>query len=540
MNSVQTTALRRRKTAPRDWNRLSTIFSFSFAVVALTLLVEKSHCFVPSSVTFPTNNHRAAEISFVRLRLTEIETNKNNNEVEFGEKYNNPYSNQEIKKSKQKEFADVAAAIDTAVAETTNKYSIQPFNGIETHQFPTKAIESPRSEKRLKRNEKLATSRPVRNKSNSSSMHRNMTTVINDLGDSWSKTRLFRDLRSELRFETKKVYNKKSSGKKSFENLKPYNNGVDYDDDNNNLPRRNSLEESCRAMIESTVEDMMKSSTGSRTMGLFGEATRSEAAYYNYIPKAGTILARSSEKSPSSKNKKSSSSDNTIIRMASHMDDIDIANLRLSVFSSFTPESLKIFCDRSCQLLSTRRQRGANCIVATNSKNKKDGKGPVIGTAEISLHEFTETGLGYTRPKNSILYITEVAVDATHRRKGVAKLMLEAIDNVANIRDVETIYLHVDVTNVGAVRLYEAAGYKILAPDNPIFSEFTKKLNLHDGATKGRNHHLLAKDLRRPTWLNYQDWLDYQENRLNYEEPIDEAHTVSPKSGVLGIEVPVI
>ncbi|MGK3755186.1 MAG: hypothetical protein ACI8RD_007495, partial [Bacillariaceae sp.] len=138
MNSVQTTALRRRKTAPRDWNRLSTIFSFSFAVVALTLLVEKSHCFVPSSVTFPTNNHRAAEISFVRLRLTEIETNKNNNEVEFGEKYNNPYSNQEIKKSKQKEFADVAAAIDTAVAETTNKYSIQPFNGIETHQFPTK------------------------------------------------------------------------------------------------------------------------------------------------------------------------------------------------------------------------------------------------------------------------------------------------------------------------------------------------------------------------------------------------------------------
>jgi ribosomal protein S18 acetylase RimI-like enzyme len=536
MNSVRTTPSR-RKTAPGDWNRLSTIFSFSFAVIALTLLVEKSQCFVPSSVTFPTNNHRA-EISFVRLRLTEIETNKNK-EVEIGEKYN-PYSNQEIKKSKQKEFADIAAAIDididieTAVSDTTKKYSIQPFDGIDTHRFPTTVTESPRNEMRLKRNEKLGTSRPIRNKSTSSSMHRNMTTVINDLGDSWSKNRLFRDLRSELRFETKNVY-KKSSGRKSFENLKPYNNGVDYD---NNLPRK-SLEESCRALIESTVEDMMKSSTESRSMGLFGEATHSDAAYYNYIPKAGTILARSIEKSPSSKNKKSSS-DNTIVRMASHMDDIDIANLRLSVFSNFTPESLKIFCDRSCQLLSTRRQRGANCIVATNSKNKKDGKGPIIGTAEISFHEFTETGLGYTRPKNSILYITEVAVDAAHRRKGIAKLMLEAIDNVANIRDVETIYLHVDVTNVGAVHLYETAGYKIVASDNPIFNEFTKKLNLHDGATKGRNHHLLAKDLRRPTWLDYQEWLNYQEYRLNYEEHIDEAHAVSPQPGILGFEVPAV
>ena len=87
MNSVQTTPSR-RKIGLRDWNRLSTIFSFSFAVVALTLLVEKSQCFVPSSVAFPTNNHRD-EISFVRLRLTEIETNENN-KVKTEEKYN-PY-----------------------------------------------------------------------------------------------------------------------------------------------------------------------------------------------------------------------------------------------------------------------------------------------------------------------------------------------------------------------------------------------------------------------------------------------------------------
>mmetsp|Transcript_8620 Transcript_8620/g.10056 ORF Transcript_8620/g.10056 Transcript_8620/m.10056 type:complete len:459 (+) Transcript_8620:39-1415(+) len=458
MNSVQTKPQMRRTTL-KDRNWLSTISIFSFAV-GLTVL-EKSQCFVPSVL----RTNPRSQISFVRLLQTEIETNKNNEgEVH---KTGNLYSYLEIKNSKQKELVDAAGLL-------AEKVSIEKPNSFSRGTCNTQRLS------------------PVRTK----------TTIINDSDDSWSKSRLIRDLRSK-----KNICN--SISKKSFANLKLYSNGLD-DDDENHLPR---VSESCRELIESTVEDMLEN-TGS-TMGLF--------------PKAGTILARSSD-SPSSSE---IFSGNTIVRLATHMDDLDIADLRLSVFSNLCPDSRKIFCDRSCQLLSTRRQRGANCIIATYSCDRKDvllhaeGKSSVIGTAEISFHEFTETRLGYARPKNSILYITEVAVDATYRRKGIAKLMLQAIDNVANSRELETIYLHVDVTNFGAVHLYEKAGYRKLVSDNPIFYEFTRKLNLHDGATKGRKHHLMAKDLSRPTWLDYP-------------KHIDEAYSVSSEGGVLGIEIPAV
>jgi hypothetical protein len=50
---------------------------------------------------------------------------------------------------------------------------------------------------------------------------------------------------------------------------------------------------------------------------------------------------------------------------------------------------------------------------------------------------------------------------------------------------------------------------------DPIFSEFTRSLNLHPGATQGRDHFLLYKDLIvNPTWLN-----EGRHGRLRSEEP---------------------
>jgi len=289
----------------------------------------------------------------------------------------------------------------------------------------------------------------------------------------------------------------------SFGTLQPRKNGVEYASDI--FPRVPSLKLS-KKIIESTVDDMLKPSR--RSMGLFGEAIYSEDESLECLPKGGSVLATSFK-----------SSSSVVGRVATSMDDLEIANLRLSVFSNFNPESRKIFCERSCQLLSSRRRRGATCIIATIEKNSnkdqkpktktrgifRKGNGPIAGTAEISFHEFSGTQLGHSRPKDSILYVTEVAVDATYRRKGIAKLMMEAIDTLANTRNIETIYLHVDVTNLGAVNLYKSAGYRKLEPGNPIFLEFTTKLNLHDGATKGRNHHLMAKDLRQSTWFDIQE-----------------------------------
>ena len=297
----------------------------------------------------------------------------------------------------------------------------------------------------------------------------------------------------------KRLSTANTNSTESFGTLHPRND-VNYVTD---IFRRRPSMELKKTMIESTVDDMLSPSR--KSMGLFGETIEEETEEC-----LGSILATSVQ--PSS---------NVVARLATSMNDFAIANLRLSVFSNFNPESRKIFCERSCQLLASRRRRGATCIIATlendnNNNNNEEGsmhrRQDIVGTAEVSFHEFANTQLGRSRPKDSILYVTEVAVDASQRRKGIAKLMMEAIDNLANAREVETIYLHVDVTNIGAVNLYKQAGYKQLEYDNPIFLEFTTKLNLHDGATKGRNHYLMSKDLRAPTW--FESW----EEKLHMEE----------------------
>ena len=210
------------------------------------------------------------------------------------------------------------------------------------------------------------------------------------------------------------------------------------------------------------------------------------------------------------------STDTIEIRAATPMDDVPVANLRLSVFSHFSPSQQGQFCARSCQAIASRRMRGASCIIATSkptttASNQQIQPQPyILGSAECSYHEFFGTRLGSRRPQFSLLYITEVAVKPNARRRGIGRLLLQGLDMLARSRSIETMYLHVDVTNTAAIALYEWAGYrKVTAKkkksnkDNDLYWEFTKSLNLHPGATKGRKHFLLYTHLTpEPTWLN--------------------------------------
>jgi ribosomal protein S18 acetylase RimI-like enzyme len=203
----------------------------------------------------------------------------------------------------------------------------------------------------------------------------------------------------------------------------------------------------------------------------------------------------------------SESSDEIAIRLATPADDRDIANLRLSVFSDFSKELQSQFCARSCQAISARRKRGATCVVATAPCRNMPVSGSrtshILGSAECSFHEFFGTRLGHRRKQNSILYVTEVAVNPAVRRRGIASKLLQAIDILAEQRNIETLYLHVDAANDGALKLYEKAGYHKICSDDPMYLEFTTSLNLHPGATKGRDHFLLYKNLAsEPTWLD--------------------------------------
>ena len=246
---------------------------------------------------------------------------------------------------------------------------------------------------------------------------------------------------------------------------------------------------------------------------------------------------------------KRAASDRLTVRVATRFDDFDIANLRLSVFSNFTPAVRKTFCSKSCQLLASRRSRGATCIVATVPRYGailSPRQDIILGSAECSFHEFHGTTLGHRRLQNSILYVTEVAVSPTARRQGIGMKMmqvcavaflpcmlvgvycfcshkcngvlslLKAIDELASIRGVESVYLHVDVSNDRAISLYERNGYEIIRSVNPMYHEFTKSLNLHDGATQGRNHFLLHKHFCPPTWLEPET----QKNEIQTETSI--------------------
>jgi hypothetical protein len=102
------------------------------------------------------------------------------------------------------------------------------------------------------------------------------------------------------------------------------------------------------------------------------------------------------------------------------------------------------------------------------------------------------------------------------------------------MRGIETLYLHVDVKNEGALLLYERAGYK-RATGSDMFVEFTRKLNLHDGATKGRNHFLFYKDLvAQPTWFPKPQ---ATAEKLYVPGPVFIAKRHLPPTGTLGIEV---
>lgn len=81
----------------------------------------------------------------------------------------------------------------------------------------------------------------------------------------------------------------------------------------------------------------------------------------------------------------------------------------------------------------------------------------------------------------------------------------------------ETLYLHVEVTNTEALNLYEKAGFAKLANDDRMYAEFTRSLGLHDGAMKGRCHYLMYKNVQQPTWISNNDMGVSQRGTLGFE-----------------------
>jgi len=151
------------------------------------------------------------------------------------------------------------------------------------------------------------------------------------------------------------------------------------------------------------------------------------------VPPAGTGLLQGSTEtivaSTAGNNRYFKFPDCLTVRVATPRCDIEIAHLRLSVFSDFTPEVRRQLVPRSVKAVVTRRQLGATCLIATVPPSlvaMDRNRAPVIlGSAEVSFHEFQGTTLGRQRPPQSIIYITEVAVSPNARRRGIGAKLLE-------------------------------------------------------------------------------------------------------------------
>jgi ribosomal protein S18 acetylase RimI-like enzyme len=278
------------------------------------------------------------------------------------------------------------------------------------------------------------------------------------------------------------------------------------------------------------------SSFHTRRMGILGDAMISK--HPGIIDKEPITSCSYSMRSMSG----ASTTTTVNVRLATPADDVDVAYLRMSVFSDISPDLRSQFCARSCQAIAARRLRGAICFVATQNPSH-DAKGhsreSIIGSAECSYHEFFGTKLGRRRQQNALMYITEVAVNPSVRRRGVGTSILQAIEIWAQLQSqdgyaIESLYLHVDVSNRNAIQLYEKAGFFKVFSQDPMFSEFTSVLNLQPGATPGREHYLLCKNLvAHPVWLNDQ-----------YDDPSVHTKLIAssgkhfPILGQFGIEIP--
>jgi len=242
-------------------------------------------------------------------------------------------------------------------------------------------------------------------------------------------------------------------------------------------------------------------------------------------PKCGTVLISPYTSLTRKNNEETKFIDEYLtIRVAERSDDLKLAELRSKVFSKLFGMASKAFISCCCDIIESRRRRGAISLLATlprsmhnksyqNSSRRQRSNERVVGGIECSIHEFYGTQLGYTRPATKLLYITEVAVSPDARRCGIGKRLLKAVDLFADIRGVESIYLHVDVKNKVALSLYKQAGYCVCRRTG-IHKDFTKSLNLHNGATRGRNHYLLFKHVKTPTIMPWHSRRRKSENGI--------------------------
>ncbi|KAL4428386.1 hypothetical protein ABPG75_002475 [Micractinium tetrahymenae] len=112
-----------------------------------------------------------------------------------------------------------------------------------------------------------------------------------------------------------------------------------------------------------------------------------------------------------------------------------------------------------------RRQRSFVVLVAEDCVS-----GEVLGCAAVSLAQ-PEAALPPPFPtsKPRRVYVSNIAVLPQHRRQGVGSLLLQQCERQARLWRQDSLWLHVELKNADALRLYQRLGYTEVGRD-PVFT----------------------------------------------------------------------
>lgn len=112
---------------------------------------------------------------------------------------------------------------------------------------------------------------------------------------------------------------------------------------------------------------------------------------------------------------------------------------------------------------SSYRNREAELILC---RSKLGSDNPIVGCVGLEVDRIPSNRLNGMTLKRAPL-MSNVAVSPKFRRRGVAKLLVQAAEDLARVEwGYDEMYLYVEQRNIPAVRLYQKMGYQRFWQDN--------------------------------------------------------------------------
>mmetsp|Transcript_622 Transcript_622/g.2088 ORF Transcript_622/g.2088 Transcript_622/m.2088 type:complete len:265 (+) Transcript_622:30-824(+) len=156
---------------------------------------------------------------------------------------------------------------------------------------------------------------------------------------------------------------------------------------------------------------------------------------------------------------------NKFIVRSARVDELDcVTDVRCKSFYSYLADDRYLYFQRKREIrevvLGRWRNPNAYCLVAVDQETME-----VVGTCDATIHDFPRRlsflffPQGDESNEGKKIYVSSMAVRPDARRRGVAKTLLNKVNEVAKTLGVNEVFLHVEWENKPAVWLYQGCGF---------------------------------------------------------------------------------